>query len=74
MFVEKPEVDPNRKNRSELMKHVNADYYGYMDDDDGLLVPLEEESQQIARMEGEKVFICPDIVYFGIWLGGLVFV
>lgn len=74
LFVEKPEVDPNRKNRSELMKHVNADYYGYMDDDDGLLVPLEEESQQIARMEGEKVFICPDIVYFGIWLGGLVFV
>ncbi|VDD88225.1 unnamed protein product [Enterobius vermicularis] len=54
LFVEKPEVDPNRKNRSELMKHVNADYYGYMDDDDGLLVPLEEESQQIARMEGEK--------------------
>lgn len=33
-----------RKTRAELIKNVDADYYGYLDDDDGLLVPLEAVS------------------------------
>ncbi len=29
-----------------MMKNIDADYYGYMDDDDGLLVPIEEKCEK----------------------------
>lgn len=36
------EVAPSgKKTRAELMKEVDAQYYGFRDDDDGLLVPME---------------------------------
>ncbi|KAF7633205.1 AP-2 complex subunit alpha [Meloidogyne graminicola] len=46
-----------KKTRAELMRNVDADYYGYMDDDDGLLIPLEkvEEKQAIARINALKI-------------------
>ena len=28
------------------MKKIDADYYGYRDEDDGVLVPLEKEAQK----------------------------
>ena len=31
-----------RKTRGEIMRFVDADYYGYMDEDDGLLLPAEQ--------------------------------
>lgn len=31
------------------MKDIDADYYGYMDDDDGILIPLEQKAEQEAR-------------------------
>jgi len=31
------------------MKDIDADYYGYMDDDDGILVPLEQKAEEKAR-------------------------
>lgn len=33
-----------RKTRAELMKDVDANYYGYRDEDDGVLAPLERVS------------------------------
>lgn len=30
------------------MKNIDADYYGYMDDDDGLLIPIEEKCEKEA--------------------------
>ncbi|CAF4351758.1 unnamed protein product [Rotaria socialis] len=30
------------------MKNIDADYYGYMDDDDGLLIPSEEKCEKEA--------------------------
>ncbi len=30
------------------MRNIDADYYGYMDDDDGLLVPAEEKCEKEA--------------------------
>lgn len=39
---------PPKKTRAELMKDVDAQYYGFRDDDDGLLVPLELEAEQAA--------------------------
>ncbi|VDK44973.1 unnamed protein product [Anisakis simplex] len=53
-LFEKAEVDANRKNRAELIKFVDADYYGYMDDDDGLLIPLEADAEVKAREQAEK--------------------
>lgn len=39
---------PPKKTRAELMKEVDAQYYGFRDDDDGLLVPFEVEAEQAA--------------------------
>lgn len=35
-----------RKTRGELAKQVDADYYGYRDEDDGIIVPLEQEEEK----------------------------
>ena len=35
-----------RKTRGELAKFVDADYYGYRDEDDGVIVPLEQEEER----------------------------
>lgn len=48
LFEQEPPPPP-RKTRAELMKDIDADYYGYMDDDDGILVPLEQKAEQEAR-------------------------
>lgn len=37
-----------RKTRAELMKDIDADYYGYRDEDDGLIVPAEQEAEKQA--------------------------
>ena len=37
---------PPRKTRGELYKDVDADYYGYRDEDDGVLVPLEQDVEK----------------------------
>lgn len=47
LFEQEPPPPP-RKTRGELMKDVDADYYGYRDDDDGVLFPLEEKAEKIA--------------------------
>ena len=39
-----------RKTRADMMKYIDADYYGYRDEDDGILVPLEAEVEK----EGES--------------------
>ena len=41
LFENEPPAPP-RKTRAELMKKVDADYYGYRDDDDGVLLALEK--------------------------------
>lgn len=33
------------------MKDIDADYYGYRDDDDGILLPLEASEEQKAIAE-----------------------
>lgn len=50
LFEQEPPPPP-RKTRAELMKDIDADYYGYRDDDDGILTPLEqnEERRAIAK-------------------------
>lgn len=47
MFEQEPPPPP-RKTRGELMREVDANYYGYLDDDDGILIPLEEKASKEA--------------------------
>ncbi|XP_026481710.1 pre-mRNA-splicing factor ISY1 homolog [Ctenocephalides felis] len=47
LFEKEPPVVP-RKSRAELMKDIDADYYGYRDDDDGILMPIEKEAEEKA--------------------------
>ncbi|EGD72556.1 hypothetical protein PTSG_00580 [Salpingoeca rosetta] len=48
LFAEQPAVQPRRK-RGELHKFVDADYYGYRDEEDGVLLALEEEAEEQSR-------------------------
>lgn len=59
LFEQEPPEMP-RKNRAGLYKYIDADYYGYRDDDDGVLVKLEAEVEAKVRKEalvewGKKV-------------------
>jgi len=56
LFEQEPPPPP-RKTRAELMKDIDADYYGYMDDDDGILVPLEQKAEKEAREKCVKEWI-----------------
>lgn len=50
-LFEKEPVPPLRKTRTELMKDIDAEYYGYRDEDDGVLVPLEQEEEKKAIIQ-----------------------
>ena len=50
LFEQEPPKAP-RKTRFELHKNIDADYYGYRDDDDGVLVKLETEAEATVRKE-----------------------
>ncbi|XP_059146701.1 pre-mRNA-splicing factor ISY1 homolog [Physella acuta] len=47
LFEQEPPAPP-RKTRAELMKYIDADYYGLRDEDDGIIVPLEIEAEKKA--------------------------
>lgn len=42
-------LPPPRKTRAELMKAIDAEYYGYRDEDDGVLEPLEQEHERKGK-------------------------
>lgn len=42
---------PLKKTRAEYMRYVDAHYFGYMDEEDGQVMPLEEEAEKRAREE-----------------------
>uniref|UniRef100_A0A3Q1JEY3 Pre-mRNA-splicing factor ISY1 homolog n=1 Tax=Anabas testudineus TaxID=64144 RepID=A0A3Q1JEY3_ANATE len=50
-LFEKEPAPAQRKTRAELMKDVDAEYYGYRDEDDGVLLPLETQYEKQALME-----------------------
>ena len=43
-----PDSDFHKRNRYDMYKNVDADYYGYRDDEDGLLVDLEAKQEAIG--------------------------
>ncbi|OBS81174.1 hypothetical protein A6R68_20643 [Neotoma lepida] len=44
-------LPPPRKTRAELMKAIDFEYYGYLDEDDGVIVPLEQDYEKKLRAE-----------------------
>lgn len=50
LFESAPPQQP-RRTRAELFEHIDADYYGYRDDDDNILIPLEREQEAKAIAE-----------------------
>ncbi|XP_059183322.1 pre-mRNA-splicing factor ISY1 homolog [Centropristis striata] len=50
-LFEKEPTPALRKTRAELMKEVDAEYYGYRDEDDGVLLPLEAQYEKQAVQE-----------------------
>uniref|UniRef100_A0A1A7YFZ5 Pre-mRNA-splicing factor ISY1 homolog n=1 Tax=Iconisemion striatum TaxID=60296 RepID=A0A1A7YFZ5_9TELE len=59
-LFEKEPTPAQRKTRGELMKDVDAEYYGYRDEDDGVLLPLEAQyekqvvSEAVQKWKMEK--------------------
>ncbi|RYH19554.1 hypothetical protein EON65_25915 [archaeon] len=55
LFAEQDEETKQRKvkkrTRGEIHKHITPDYYGYRDEDDGILLPLEKEREREMREE-----------------------
>ena len=49
------EEGPPKRTKAELVKNIDAHYFGYMDEDDGWLLPLEraEEEKAIAALDAE---------------------
>lgn len=48
-LFEAEEIQSKRKTRAELLKDIDVDYYGYLDDEDNLLVPREQICEAEAR-------------------------
>ena len=38
-----------RRSRHEMYKHINGDYYGFRDDEDGVLEKVEAEAEKTMR-------------------------
>lgn len=48
LFVQEVKKQP-RKTKAELLKNVDCDYFGYRDEDDGVILSLEKEAEERAR-------------------------
>jgi hypothetical protein len=44
-------VTGTKKSRAEMMREIDPEYYGYLDDEDYLLLPQEEKCEMAARKE-----------------------
>jgi len=43
-----------RRSRHEMYRHIDADYYGFRDDEDGILGKLEAQAEKKMRLEAMK--------------------
>ncbi|CDH52428.1 pre-mrna-splicing factor isy1 homolog [Lichtheimia corymbifera JMRC:FSU:9682] len=54
LFEMETQQEPVSRSRTELYKNVDADYYGYRDEEDGVLVHYEEEREKQLLEEVEE--------------------
>lgn len=52
-------LPPPRKTRAELMKAIDFEYYGYLDEDDGVIVPLEQDYEKKRTSVGMSLWLQP---------------
>jgi pre-mRNA-splicing factor ISY1 len=45
----KPAKEPPRRTKAELLRLIDCDYFGYRDEDDGIILPLEAAAEAKAR-------------------------
>jgi len=50
------EVIATKKSKAELLREIDAEYYGYLDDEDFLLLPAEEKCELEARQRKIEEF------------------
>ena len=55
-LFEQEVVAGTKKSRAELMREIDAEYYGYLDDEDNLLIPQEEKCELEARSKKIEEF------------------
>jgi pre-mRNA-splicing factor ISY1 len=56
-LFEKEKPRQLRRTRHEMYRHIDADYYGFRDDEDGVLVGLEVHAEK--KMRAEVTFASP---------------
>ncbi|KFD53655.1 hypothetical protein M514_05571 [Trichuris suis] len=47
-LFEKPDVEETKAKKRQVLHHLDASYYGYLDEDDGVILPLEKEQEMEA--------------------------
>jgi len=57
LFEREENIDPTRKTRKTLYKCILPDYYGWRDEEDGLLVLAEQEAEMVAEKRAKIEFI-----------------
>jgi pre-mRNA-splicing factor ISY1 len=45
-----------KKSKADLLKEIDAEYYGYLDDEDYLLLAQEEKCEKLARAKKIEEF------------------
>uniref|UniRef100_A0A1I7V4R3 Pre-mRNA-splicing factor ISY1 n=1 Tax=Caenorhabditis tropicalis TaxID=1561998 RepID=A0A1I7V4R3_9PELO len=55
LFEKSGEGEEQRKQRADLMRNIDAHYFGYLDDEDGRLIPLEKlvEEKNLEKISKE---------------------
>eukprot|EP00051_Salpingoeca_urceolata_P032580 m.16375 g.16375 ORF g.16375 m.16375 type:complete len:280 (-) comp5245_c0_seq1:90-929(-) len=50
-------VTAKKKTRGELSHHIDADYFGYRDEDDGVILDLEKQAEEEAQQEAHRYWV-----------------